>query len=139
MHLATHRQSVQFYLLATFQHLLSPPIVHIAHRAEDQRLFARECIGRKASIERQPEQRFSATLRWLAASDVHPMAYQAELENVSQCMQARPGLTDEWQSEEVQEKLSQARTYGKSAVQEGLAVAEKLGRWFRTGGSNNEK
>ncbi|MCX2973007.1 hypothetical protein EYC87_05335 [Halieaceae bacterium IMCC8485] len=116
---------------------------YVAHRAEDQRLFASECIGRKVSIELQsglqPEQRFSATLRWLAASDVHPMAYQAELESVSHTMQARPGLTDEWQSEEVQEKLSQAKAYGQTAVQEGLAVGEKLGRWLRSGGSNNEK
>jgi hypothetical protein len=71
---------------------------YVAHRAEDQRLFANECIARKASIERQsglqPEQRFAATLRWLSASNVHPMAYQKELESVSHCMQARPGLAD---------------------------------------------
>ncbi len=116
---------------------------YVAHRAEDQRLFALECIQRKTSIDRQSglqaEQRFSATLKWLAASDVHPMVYQTELEGVAGCMQSRPGLTDEWHSEEVQQKLSQAKAYGKGAVQEGLAISEKIGRWWRGGGSNNEK
>ena len=116
---------------------------YVAHRAEDQRLFTRECIRRQTSIDRQsglqPEQRFSATLKWLAASDVHPMVYQVELESVGGCMLSRPGLTDEWRSEEVQEMVSQAKAYGQSAVQEGLAVGEKIGRWLRSGGSNNEK
>ncbi|MBT6276665.1 MAG: hypothetical protein HOI95_21325 [Chromatiales bacterium] len=115
----------------------------VTHRAEDQRLFARECIRRQAGIDRQsglqPEQRFSATLRWLAASDVHPMAYQAELESVGSCMQSQPGLTDEWHSEEVQEKLSQAKTYGQSAVKEGVAVGEKIARWLRSGASKHDK
>lgn len=118
---------------------------YVAHRAEDQRLFARECIRRQSAINRQsglqPEQRFSATLKWLATSDVHPMSYQTELESVIICIKSRPGLTDEWRSEEVQKikMVSQARVYGQSAVQKGLAVSEKVGRWLRGGGSKNEK
>lgn len=116
---------------------------YVAHRAEDQRLFARECIRRQTRIDRQsglqPEQRFSATLKWLATSDVHPMSYQTALESVVICIKSRPGLTDELRSEEVQKMVSQARVYGQSAVQEGLAVSEKIGRWLRGGGSKNDK
>jgi hypothetical protein len=115
---------------------------YVAHRAEDQRLFARECMKRQTAIDHQAglqsEQRFSATLRWLAASDVNPMAYQTELERVVSCIKSRPGFTDEWRSEEVQEQLDQARAYGSSVLQEGFAASKKLGRWLRGDGSKNE-
>lgn len=118
------------------------PADYIAYRIGDRRQFANECIRRQKSIDSNsitlPEQRAAATLRWLAVSDIHPLAYQTELAKLTGCLKAQPGLKDELHTEEVQATVEQAKEYGRRVFNEGLAVSEKIGRWLRKGNADGE-
>ncbi len=72
---------------------------YLAERAGDDASYARACLNQCTRLSRVakviPEQRLALTLKWLAASEIHPLAFQQELDIVSAHMNRRPRVVDE--------------------------------------------
>ncbi|MFO7593864.1 MAG: hypothetical protein R6X15_07485 [Pseudomonadota bacterium] len=82
---------------------------YVRWRLGDLGRFARELELRLTAIDhsniQEPELRMTATLRWLAASQILPAPYQHELKAVTEILEKRPDFIDEFRSESAQEKM----------------------------------
>ncbi|MFT7295230.1 MAG: hypothetical protein ACI87Q_003091 [Pseudohongiellaceae bacterium] len=83
-------------------------------KIEDQCRYVQETSALLELVSRHeyplPEGRFKETLRWLAASGIHPVCYQQNMKNVIQILKDRPTMGETILTEDRKAQIAQGST-----------------------------